>query len=168
MPLSDFMVHPLSKHQEALPIVQDALVAEFEHQQGMELQDKEHLKEYLLLNSYVMVDITDGDDVIGFFSLSRINASMETGILKQALSFASSCIFGRMLIYDYCILAKHRKKGLGLVMMHLVEDYCLNTYPLVRYLELHTLTPSLSHFYIKCGFSLVKTHNGINTFKKSI
>jgi GNAT superfamily N-acetyltransferase len=168
MSQSRYIIKPLSKHQQALPVVIEELKEELENQQGMELQDKGNLTFYLMNSSYVMLDSGNNDDVIGFFSLTRINGNETNNILQQVLSLLKSCVFGRMLIFDFCILQKYRKRGLGLIMMNMVEDYCLNKYPLVRYLELHTITPTLEHFYNKCGFILTVSYNGINIFNKSI
>ena len=168
MSQSKYVIQPLSKQHQALPVVIQALKHEFERQQGMEIKDEGSLIDYLTSGSYVMLDSNSNNDVIGFFSLTRINGNGNNNILQQVFSLFKSYSLGRMLIFDYCILHNYRKKGLGLMMMSMVEDYCLNNYPLVRYLELHTVTPTLAHFYNKCGFILTRSYNGINIFKKSI
>jgi GNAT superfamily N-acetyltransferase len=168
MSQSQFIIQPLSKYQEAIPVVIQALKDEFERQQGMEITDEGHLTEYLISSSYVLLDSYNNNDIIGFFSLSRIYVNDNSGIAQQVLSILKSYILGRMLIYDYCIMYNYRKKGFGLIMMQMVEDYCLNNYPLVRYLELQTTTPTLTHFYNKCGFIFTSSYEGINIFRKSI
>jgi hypothetical protein len=164
--MSKFVIKPVSEHQQAIPVVIQALKDEFERQE-MELMDEGCLTKYLTNSSYVMFDPSN-NDVIGFFSLSRINVTEKMSVVQQVLSLLKSHVFGRMLIYDYCIMYDYRKKGLGLIMMNMLEDYCLNNYPLVRYLELQTTTPTLTHFYSKCGFILTGSYDSINIFRKSI
>lgn len=163
---SNFIIKPLSKYQYHIPSVINALKEEFKYKQGLELLDKDSLETYLKMGTYVMVNTKD--EIIGFFSLSRIDSLTLSSIVCQILSFIQSWILGRMLIYDVCILPMYRKKGFGIVMMNLIEHYCLNNCPLVRYLELHTTERKLNYFYKKCGFELSRTNDEISFFIKMI
>lgn len=163
---SNYRIIPLSQHHCYLPTVINALKEQFKHKQGMELKDEDSLETYLKMGTYVMVN--SKDDLIGFFSLSRIDGMVFSGILGQVLSFILSWLLGRMLIYDVCILPAYRRKGMGILMMGLIEHYCLHNYPLVRYLELHTTDPNLNQFYSKCGYQQSRMHNEICVFTKII
>lgn len=163
---SNYRITPLSQHQCYIPTVVNALKEQFKHTQGMELKDEDSLETYLKMGTYVMLD--SKDEIIGFFSLSRFDEMTFSGVLGQVLSYILSWILGRMLVYDVCILPAYRRKGMGILMMGLVEHYCLNNYPLVRYLELHTTDPKLNEFYEKCGFQQSRMHENICVFTKII
>jgi GNAT superfamily N-acetyltransferase len=169
MHASKFSIKPLSKHELYIPTVVNALKDEFKHRQGMELKDEDSLETYLRISTYVMVERTfTHDEIIGFFSLSRIDGLTTSGIIGQLTSLVVSYMFGRMLVYDVCILPTYRGKGMGKCMVGLIEHHCWNNYPLVRYLELHTTEPNLNHFYNKCGFQLSRMHKDICVFRKFI
>ena len=160
-------IRSLSSCQNHIPVIIQTLKAEFT-EQGLELTDEKELVDYLLRGSYVMCDALDRNAVIGFFSLSRVDEYTSNNFVMQILSFILSFVFGRMFVYDFCILPNYRKKGNGVTMMQCLEHYCLNNYPLLRTLELHTQKDELTHFYNKCGFSLNNRVNNINVFVKKL
>lgn len=169
MNVKGFVVRPLKEHPEVVSKVVEELKYEYMRQEGLELTDKDALEDYVKEFTYVMVDVKKDNELIGFFSLSRVDNVIYDGWLLQFLSFLLNIIIGRMFVYDVCILKQYRHQGYGKTMMQLVEHYCLENYPLVRSLYLHTQETSLTHFYSKCGYNIVQTHSPrINVFSKKI
>ncbi len=165
---SQFIILPLSLYKNYVPSVVKALKRELETD-SLELKDEQQLLDYLNRGTFVMCDTRDNKNkLVGFFSLSRVDEFTAIGIIMQIWSLMISYLFGRMYVYDFCILDKYRKKGCGVVMMQCLEHYCLNNYPLLRWLELHTQKEELTYFYNKCGFSLTKRVNSVNVFTKKL
>jgi GNAT superfamily N-acetyltransferase len=169
MNVKQFIVRPLKEHPDAIQEVVEELKYQFLRQEGLELTDRNALVDYVNEFMYVMMDTNRNMELIGFFSFSRIDNVTCDGWLLQSLSFLMSAVSGRMFVYDVCILKQYRNKGYGRIMMQLIEHYCLENFPLVRSLQLHTHEPTLTSFYNKCGYSILREHSSrINVFFKKI
>ena len=113
---------------------------------------EEATKKYCISNVYCMVN--SNHDLIGFFSLSRLDLAIKSTLLSF-LILLYNLFLGKLYVYDVYILPQYRKQGNGILMMSLLIKYVEQNIFHVNTICLHAASPSLIPFYEKCGFHFV-------------
>jgi ribosomal protein S18 acetylase RimI-like enzyme len=158
MDTDSLLIKKLQYEPKLINKVADAWKTEYEIQYNVKKDNSDNILRYCNDNFYVMLE---NKSLRGFFNLCRYNIVTSNSFIEIIISVIISFIFGRIFIYDFCILPHYRNYGYGSKMLQLVKKYCKENLIYIRFLELHTFNKKLLKFYTRNGFQIISQKNNI-------